>query len=788
MYNAEARFQVPDDKILSLADYTPSPNLLFNHEATIYVSLYRSLYKRIEDLAEAELRLAGLRVNPKTHNLSRETYFNDAGITHISTGLTQMVNGLPYEGKMSRFVWNHSQTKMSFINTSIVGTELWVIDIDTCVANRITPPIINGAIGTTYLWMKDDLSILVSCMPEDSKSVINKSTIVSSGPNITENNGEMAQVRTYQDLLRDVIDEYNFEAIASSELRLYNLDKTYKLWKGQAIYDDVSLSPNGEYLMVTEILRPYSYLVQYDRFPMTTSLYDKFGNYINTIVSQPLLEVLPQGFMAVMEGRRGLRWRSDHGASVVWIEALDKGDPKLDVPFRDAIVQWKAPFLLGPELIFKTMDRFAGIVWCKEDFALVYEQWWSNRMLRTIFINPSDATASFVLFKERNFQDRYNDPGNFATERNEYGFNILFERNGKMMLVGEGLSEKGKYPFIDEYDIKENSTSRLYEANNKECLETIVSSIDCEAGNFIVRIESPNIYPNYFFRNITNGTLDRITGFENPFESIRHVHKQVIKYQRPDGTLLSASLYLPAGYSKTSRAKLPMIMWAYPAEFKDKDSAGQVTASPNEFTFPFYGSPLYWVNKGYAILDDASMPIIGEGDEEPNDTYIEQLVANAKAAIDAVDGLGYIDRKRVAIGGHSYGAFMTACLLSHCDLFAAGIARSGAFNRSLTPFGFQSEERNLWQAPNVYLSMSPFFNADTMKTPLLIIHGEADNNPGTHTMQSERYFNALKGLGAKVRLVLLPYESHSYLAKENILHMLWEQDQWLEKYLKEGKD
>jgi dipeptidyl aminopeptidase/acylaminoacyl peptidase len=309
-------------------------------------------------------------------------------------------------------------------------------------------------------------------------------------------------------------------------------------------------------------------------------------------------------------------------------------------------------------------------------------------------------------------------------------------------------------------------------------------SYDLEKNELLVRVESSTEYPNYFFRDVKRSKLNQITFFESPFVSIQNVHKEVIDYKREDGLALSGTLYLPIGYDASTKEKMPMIMWAYPAEFKDKASAGQSTQNPNEFTYPYYGSMIYWVTRGYVVLDDASFPIVGEGDEEPNDTFREQLVANAKAAIDAVDSLGYIDRNRIAVGGHSYGAFMVANLLSHSDLFAAGIARSGAYNRTLTPFGFQSEERNYWEDPEVYNNMSPFMHADKMHHPLLLVHGEADNNSGTYPMQSERYFNALKGLGATVRLVILPKESHGYRSKESILHLLWEQDEWLEKYVK----
>ena len=300
----------------------------------------------------------------------------------------------------------------------------------------------------------------------------------------------------------------------------------------------------------------------------------------------------------------------------------------------------------------------------------------------------------------------------------------------------------------------------------------------------LTRIESASEYPNYFFRDLKTNSLTKITDFENPFLSIMDVSKEVIEYKRSDGIDLSATLYLPKGYDVNKKQKLPMIMWAYPREFKDNKSASQITQNKNEFTFPYWGSPIYWLTRGYVVLDDVSFPIIGEGDTQPNDNFRKQLVDNASSAIDRVYELGYIDKEKVAIGGHSYGAFMVANLLSHSKLFAAGIARSGAYNRTLTPFGFQSEERNYWEAPDTYYNMSPFMHAEKVKTPLLLIHGVEDNNSGTYPLQSERYFNALKGLGATTRLVMLPKESHSYRAKESIMHMLWEQDRWLEKYVK----
>jgi dipeptidyl aminopeptidase/acylaminoacyl peptidase len=465
---------------------------------------------------------------------------------------------------------------------------------------------------------------------------------------------------------------------------------------------------------------------------------------------------------------------------------LDKGDPEIEVPYRDMVYSWEAPFKNGTEtVLLKTKDRFSGITFGDDDTAIASDYWWNTRNSRTYLFDPSDASKEPKVLFDRSYQDVYSDPGSFVTVENEYGNNVLKLDGNSAYLMGDGYSDKGQFPFIDKMNLETSSTQRVYESPYTDKKETLVEALDMDKGTVLVRIEGPTQYPNYYIRNINKkNKLDQISFFENPFSGLQNVHKELISYKRDDGVQLSATLYLPPNYDKKKKEKLPMLVWAYPREYKDASSAGQNTQNPNEFIYPSYGSFVYWVMKGYAVMDDAAFPIIGEGETEPNDTFLKQLVANGKAAIDAVDDLGYIDRNRVGVGGHSYGAFMTANLLAHSDLFAAGIARSGAYNRTLTPFGFQSEERNYWEAPEIYNTMSPFMNAEKVDEPILLVHGLADNNSGTYPLQSERYFNALKGLGATARLVMLPKESHGYAAKESILHVLWEQDQWLEKYVK----
>jgi len=778
-------YQKPSKEILDLAEAPLAPSIRMDDKGENIVFLYRSNFKSIETLSEKEMRLGGLRINPKTNINSRQNYFNDIKIRLGRNNSESIVSGLPSKGRYANFSWSPNQEMMAFTNTVKTGVELWLLDINSKTAKKITKANLNANTGRPFSWFKDNKSLLIKTLSQNKKVLIDTKTSVPTGPTISVSEaGKKAQNRTYQDLLKNKTDEHNFEQLALSELHKVDINGKSKLWMKSDMYRGISFSPDGNYIMITTIEKPFSYLVPYYRFPSKTNIYNTKASLITTALQVPLIEDLPKGFMAVRKGKRDLTWRGDKPSTLVWAEALDGGDPEKEVPFRDQVFQLDAPFKGNGKPLIKTIGRFYDVEWGNDNMAIAHDYWWNTRNTKSYVFNPSDNNSAPVKIGDRNYQDRYSDPGSFVTKRNKYGRFTLDMVGDNVYLIGDGFSEKGKFPFIDEMNLSTQKTTRLYQSELTEKIEDISSALDMSKGEVLVRIESKNEYPNYYIRNIKKKTdLVPLTQFANPFSSIQNVHKEVIKYKREDGLELSGTLYLPTNYEKGK--KYPMIMWAYPEEFKDKSSAGQNTKSSNEFTYPWYGSPIYWVTKGYVVLNDASFPIVGEGKEEPNDTFIKQLVSNGKAAIDAVDNLGYINRDKVAVGGHSYGAFMTANLLSHSNLFAAGIARSGAYNRTLTPFGFQSEERNYWEAPEIYYNMSPFMHADTMKTPLLLIHGDADNNSGTYPLQSERYFNALKGLGAPVRLVMLPKESHGYRAKESVMHMLWEQDQWLEKYLKD---
>lgn len=778
-------YQKPPKEILELVDIQRAPWVLLNDEKDFMVLMYRNQYKSIEELSKEELRLAGLRIDPKTNIGSRTTFYNNIEVKNLSKKDSKQIqaSGLPENPSLANFTWSPDQKKIAMTNTVKEGVELWVLDLETSSMKKLTDATINANLGNVINWFKDGNSLLVKMISSEKKELIDTKSAIPTGPTISVNEGKKAQNRTYQDLLKNPNDEQNFEQLAMSEIYKVTLDGAQTKWMGSNMYNNISFSPDGNYIMINTIEKPFSYLVTYRRFPSSTSIYDKSGKLVQTVLKVPLIEDLPQGFMAVREGKREFSWRNDKPSTLIYVSALDKGDPEVEVAYRDEIFQLEAPFQGEGKSMLKTKGRFYDMNWANDKVAIAHDYWWNTRNTKVYAFDPSDNSKEAKILFDRNYQDRYNDPGSFVMTRNELGSEVLALNKGAAFLLGDGYTVKGQFPFLDQIDLNSGDKNRLYVSDIQGKIEAL-QEFDPKSKELVVRIESPTEYPNYFFRNLKNKKLTQLTFNENPFKSIQGGHKEVIKYKRDDGLELSGTLYLPVGYSMENKEKLPLLIWAYPEEFKDKSSAGQNTKNPNEFTYPSYGSMIYWITQGYAVLDDASFPIVGEGDEEPNDTFRPQLVANAKAAIDALDAMGYIDRNRVAVGGHSYGAFMVANLLAHSDLFAAGIARSGAYNRTLTPFGFQREERNYWEAPDVYNTMSPFMHAEKVNEPLLLVHGEADNNSGTYPMQSERYFNALKGLGATVRLVILPKESHGYRAKESILHVLWEQDMWLDKYVK----
>lgn len=779
-------YQTPPKPLADLVNAQPTPSVAVNSKGSLMLIIERSDLPTIADLSQPELRIAGLRINPATNGGSRQTYFTNLKIKKLSDMSEVAVTDLPANPQLGSLSWSPDESKIAFTHTSENKIELYVLDLETAKARKLSALTLNGTLGTPFTWLPDSKALLARTIPANrgNAPVVSR---VPAGPNVQENLGKKAQAPTYQDLLKNETDARQFEYYCTSQLMKIALNGKADPIGTAGIKAGMSVSPDGKYILTETIERPFSYIVTLRSFPTKIEILDKEGKTVKLLAQNPLNENAPWSPDATTPYPRNHAWRNDAPSTVYWAQAQDNGDPKTKIDIRDKVLALNAPFTGEPMTLYETKSRFRGITWGNENMAIAEDYWWQTRRAVTTIFNPNKLNDTTVLFNQSS-EDRYNDPGDPELKRNMYGRFVLdMNKSNDVYFFGTGASKEGDRPFVDTWNLKTKTKKRLWRSE-APVLEKPIAIIDGEKGIILTTREKPDENPNYYLRhlNAPNGDLKQVTAFPHPNPHVKGITKQLLRYKRDDGVELTATLYLPVGYKK-EQGPLPTFLWAYPTEYKDKSNAGQVNGSPYQFNRISYQGAPCMATMGYAVLDNASIPIVGEGDKEPNDTYIEQLVASAKAAIDEGVRLGVVDSTRVGVGGHSYGAFMTANLLTHSNLFKAGIARSGAYNRTLTPFGFQAEPRNYWQAQEIYHKMSPFTYADKMKTPMLLIHGEADNNTGTYPIQSERYYNALKGMGATVRFVMLPYESHGYQAKESLLHMLSEMNTWMDKYVKNSK-
>ncbi len=773
-------YQRPPEEIARLAEAPLTPLVQLSPDRQWMLQLDRSDYPSIEELSRPELRLAGLRINPDNFGPSRATYLKGMRLKHIASGREHVIANLPQPLLISNVTFSPNSRYIAFLQNHADRIEVWLVDLTTFEAKPFSSRKVNNVMGGALNWLSDSQHLLFTAVPENRSPLPPKSR-VPAGPVVEENIGRKTPARTYQDLLKNPYDEQAFEYYASSDLVLKSVNGNEVTLSNSSIHGSVNPSPDGNFILLEVIHRPFSYLVPVNNFPYTVKVIDRTGKTIKVIAEVPLTDYIPTGFNATQREPRAHGWRSDKPATLYWAHAQDDGNPKTSAAVRDKLFTWDFPFTDTPRELISLPLRYWRIVWGNETTALVYERWTQDRKERVYLLNPKAGTSK-VLF-DLNYEDNYNHPGLPLTTYNNWGKQVLlFAPDNNLFLTGPGGSPEGDFPFLDKLNPNTGKKTRLWQCQ-APYYETVVALLDAKKVTFITSRESVTENPNYYLRTAGNSKLTALTAFPHPYPQFNEVKKELLRYKRADGVELTAILYLPPGYKKED-GPLPGLVWAYPREFKSGDAAGQVRGSKYAFTRLSWGGPVYWVMRGYAVLDNAAMPIVGEGNREPNDTYVEQLVASAQAVVDYAASLGVLDKNRVGVGGHSYGAFMTANLLAHSDIFRAGIARSGAYNRTLTPFGFQAEERTYWEAPEVYYRMSPFSYADKLKEPILLIHGEADNNSGTFPIQSERFYNALKGHGGTARLVFLPYESHGYAARESIMHTLWEMDRWLETYVK----
>lgn len=778
-------YLTPPAPIAQILDAPQTPLVSVGREGRVIALLERDGLPAIAELAEPELRLAGMRISQRTGGPSRAQSSSGITFQQVDGGAARPVQ-LPAGTRVAFPRWSPDGAHMAFLAPADGGMELWVAEATTGQARRLTGPVVNAAFGgNAFSWSSDSRSVLFTRIPA-GRGAAPTAPAVPVGPLVQETSGRAAPAATFQDLLSTPHDARLWEHHVTSQLARVAVSGGEPTTLGEpGIITSFSPSPDGRWLLVTRVKQPFSYNLPWSRFPAEVAVHAADGREVRRIADLPLADNIPLASNSVRTGPRSVQWRADAPATLVWAEAQDRGDPRVETPFHDRLLMLAAPFAGEPQRLADLEQRFYGIAWGRNDLALVTTGWNRQRVQRVLALDPSRPGAAPRQVLQRNPDDAYGNPGSPLFVSNAAGRAVLaLTPDGRGVFVeGEGASPRGSYPFFGRMSLANGETERLWQAADPH-YETVVGLVGSDGSRILTRRESQAEAPNYVVRSVPGGEARVITRFTDPAPQMAGIQRQLITYDRPDGVKLSGTLYLPAGYDAGRDGPLPMLMWAYPREFRDAASASQVTGSPNRFSRPGGSSHLFLLTQGYAILDGPAMPVLGADGKEPNDSFVEQLVANARAAVDKVVEMGVAQRDRIAVGGHSYGAFMTANLLAHSDLFRAGIARSGAYNRSLTPFGFQNEDRTYWQATDTYMRMSPFTYANRVNEPILLIHGEADNNQGTFPVQTERYYAALQGHGATARYVVLPFEAHGYQGRESVKHTLAEMVTWMDRYVK----
>ncbi len=736
-------------------------------------------YPPVADLARPMLRLAGLRIDPVTNGIHHSSAATSLAFERVADGRVARV-ALPAGAHVTALAFSPDGSRFAVTNATPHGTELWLGTTANARAARVANLAVNDVFRNPVRWLPDGAHVVVRAVDRTGPP---PASGVAGGPAVQETAGAAGQIVTYEDMLANAQDEALFAYYGTSRIDLVDarnggVVKT----PARGMYTNVSASPDGRYMLADRVHPPFSYLFPYERFPHAVDVLDARGVRVKTVADLPLADRVPAD--GVPTGPRDIAWKPSSPATLAWPEALDNGDPRNEAAARDRIVMLAAPFTAAPAELARTAARTYGVIWLDRDERAIVTTYDSATRTRTVLLADarSAATAPHVLSSTRD-GDFYSDPGTPVVAYATSGHVVIDHAGDAIWLRGAGFGAEGRRPFLDRLDLRSGEKTRVFRSELNP-LETPLVPLDADASRILTQRESPADPPNVFVRTRASGTERALTAFTDPTPQLRAIGRRVVSYKRPDGVAMSFTLYTPPGWKEGTR--LPTLVWAYPLEFLDRGTASQSTNTTQNFVTVSGASQVFMTLAGYAVLDNASMPIVGDP-KTVNDTYVEQLTADAKAAIDEAVRIGVTDPDRVAVGGHSYGAFMTANLLAHTRYFKAGIARSGAYNRTLTPFGFQNERRSYWDATELYTKMSPFTYANAIKDPLLLIHGMADDNTGTFPIQSERLYAAIQGNGGTARLVMLPYEAHGYVGRETVETVLAEMVDWLNRWLGPGR-
>ncbi len=776
----------PDDDILKVLHAPQLPRASVSPTGSHLLLTDRIQYPPLSELAGPMLKLAGIRVNPKNNYYHGQHGGTSPRIQRISDGKVTQIR-IPDGAEVVETQWAADGQRFAMAVATKDGVDLWLGHISGKV-EKVPDMRLNPLLDEPIRWLPDQERLLLRRIGD--RGAVPRKPELPIGPKILEDAGASAR-STYEsrNLLETAYDDELFSYYTSCELVIYNTDtKTSRLVGPSATYMYGAPSPDGKYILAERLKKPWSHDVAWWRFANDAEVWDMDGKLVKKLYSQTVHTEVP--VHGEIEGPRYIDWQATAASTLYWMEALDGGDPKKEVKHRDQLMRLAAPFDQKPELVFKAEHRIYSKAWCdKQGVLLLYQRDRMKRWRHVWKLDVDNGTAAPWL--DWNEGDRYNNPGRPVYTVLENGQRAVRVDDNQIYFHGRGGTDKGDRPFLDSRNLETGEVERLFRSD-KDKFEYFIALAD-QPSSFIISSESSNSVPNYHMCSYGEAieteegegtrtiSFVPITNFEDPCPELRGIDNKLVRYKRDDGVELSFKLLLPPGYKKGTR--VPTVVYAYPLEYSSSETAGQVRGSSNRFIRLYGASHKYFLMRGYAVLDNTAMPMVGDP-ETVYDTFVPQLVSDAEAAVAKAIEIGVADPDRIGIIGHSHGGLMVANALAHTDLFCAGIARSGSYNKTNQPFGFQGERRSLFEATDSYIDCSPTFFAHQVNEPILIVHGADDSNPGTLSFQSEVFYEAVRGSGGTARLVMLPFEDHSYRARESIEHVLWEQLNWFDKHVK----
>lgn len=785
---AETLYQKPDAPIDQLVRGPDRSSPTLNRQKTALVKGYGVYYPSIQYIARPQIKLGGVRFNPKNYTSVANAYVKRLVYRDIKTKAEKEIS-FPEGSIIRERAWSPDGKHLAVSVELEKCHEVWIVQIPGLQKTKVPGVCLNAVLGRYVDWVDNDRLLLRVRTPDQAQEVAIEKEI-PVGPVVQETKGKVSNNRTYPNLVKTPQDEKAFARAIKSQHVIYHVGaKSISKLGPAGLYTTFDFSPDRKYILVKTLQTPFSYNVPVGLYGYKLDVWTADGKPFHHLVEDEAQENLP--IEGVTDKPRSFAWVMSEPSTLFNLKALDKGDWNVKADYRDELyfTKMKTASDTKAEFIQKFKFRIVGFdAFDLKDNYMVTEYERDRKWVTDYQMSKTTDGWKLKTMFSLSEDDDYNAPGSPYSKRNKYDeFVIAVDQTGddaSIYLSGKGSTPKGDFPFLKKMSLETQKTSEIFRSAEGR-YESFQGFMDTEHyTSFLISSESQTEMQKYELVTVKDGKLSREVFLDSEpdiFQKIAQFKKEIVTYKRNDGVLLSGTLYYPTDYKEGQ--KYPAIIQAYPLEYTDASTAGQVRGSQNYYSRPSGSSILFNLMRGYVVLDEAQMPIIGPP-ETKNDTFREQLVAGAQAAVDFLKQKGLVDEKRIGVIGHSYGAFMVSNLLTYSDLFATGIARSGAYNRTLTPNGFQGERRSLWQAKETYAKMSPFIDADKMKKPLLLIHGMADNNPGTFTLQSERYFDALKAQGVTARLVLLPEESHGYESLESNEHVLYETFRWFDQYLK----